>query len=96
MAASKPSRPSSTTAPVTAFLNRNLTEQILGKDLDACQELVQETYDREIVRENIQEEILLRRVIVNGNATHDDYDPDGGQHRPQRARRRGRQSRSAA
>lgn len=61
------------TGAVTAFFNRNLTEEILGKDLDACQELVQETYDREIVRETIQEEILLERVIVNGNATHDDY-----------------------
>ncbi len=61
------------TGAVNAFFNRNLTERILGKDLEACQELVQETYDREAVTELIEEDLLLRRVAVTGNATHDEY-----------------------
>jgi len=61
------------TGTVSLFLNRPLTEEMLGRDLDSCLAQVRESYTPEVVTDELDQLLLLRPLCVRGYTKRDDY-----------------------
>ncbi len=61
------------TATVTAVLDRELTEQVYGADLDAALEAARDAMDRSVVADDIREAVVGREVRVRGHLSIDEY-----------------------
>ena len=57
----------------TAYLNRELTEKILERDLDSCLEFVKENFGPEALLDEIEEALLLKPLKLRGFARSDEY-----------------------
>ena len=57
----------------TAYLNREITEKILGRDLDSCLEFVKENFGPEALVEEIENALLLKPLKLRGFARSDEY-----------------------
>jgi len=57
----------------TAYLNRELTEKILERDLDSCLEFVKENFGPEALLDEIEEALLLKPMKLRGFARSDEY-----------------------
>jgi replication factor A1 len=53
---------------VSTVLNRDLTEKILGKTLDECKKINEET-----LLEELDRKLFAQRIMVKGNALSDDF-----------------------
>lgn len=61
------------TGAVTALFNKPLTEEVLGKDLEACQAAAKEAMTFDVIADEIAAKLLCRRLVLEGNASHDDF-----------------------
>lgn len=61
------------TGAVTAVLDRSVTETLLEASLAECQESAEEAGNREVVLDEVEARLLMRRVSIEGDATFDDY-----------------------
>ena len=61
------------TGSLSVIINRELTEQLLGKSLDECKALAQEAFDSEVVRDLLVDRLVARPVKVTGNVVSDDF-----------------------
>ena len=61
------------TGALQLFLNRELTEQVLGRDLESCLELVRESYTPETIADDLEQALLLKPLKVEGFTRSDDY-----------------------
>ena len=57
----------------TAYLNREITEKVLGRDLDSCLEFVKENFGSEALVEEIEDALVLKPLKLRGFARSDDY-----------------------
>ena len=57
----------------TAYLNRELTEKVLGRDLDSCLEFVKDNFGPEALVEEIEDALLLKPLKLRGFARSDEY-----------------------
>ena len=57
----------------TAYLNREITEQVLGRDLDSCLDFVKENFGPEALLEEIEDALLLKPLKLRGFARSDEY-----------------------
>ena len=57
----------------TAYLNREITEQVLGRDLNSCLEFVKENFGPEALVEEIEDALLLKPLKLRGFARSDEY-----------------------
>ena len=57
----------------TAYLNREITEKVLGRDLDSCLEFVKENFGSEALMEEIEDALVLKPLRLRGFARSDDY-----------------------
>jgi len=57
----------------TAYLNRKLTEKVLGRDLDSCLEFVKDNFGPEALVEEIEDALLLKPLKLRGFARSDEY-----------------------
>ena len=57
----------------TAYLNRELTEKILERDLDSCLEFVKENFGPEALLDEIEDALLLKPLKLRGFARADEY-----------------------
>ena len=57
----------------TAYLNREITEQVLGRDIDSCLEFVKENFGPEALLEEIEDALLLKPLKLRGFARSDEY-----------------------
>ena len=57
----------------TAYLNRELTEKILERDLDSCLEFVKENFGPEALLDEIEDALLLKPLKLRGFARSDEY-----------------------
>jgi len=57
----------------TAYLNREITEKILGRDLNSCLEFVKENFGPEALVEEIEDALLLKPLKLRGFARSDEY-----------------------
>jgi replication factor A1 len=58
---------------VTAVLGRDLTEEVYDADMDAALEAAREAMDREVVADEIREQVVGREFRVRGNLSIDEY-----------------------
>jgi len=61
------------TGSLSVIINRELTEGLLGKSLDDCKNLAQETFDPEAVRDLLVDRLVAKPVKVTGNVVSDDF-----------------------
>ena len=61
------------TGALQLFLNRELTEQVLGRDMESCLELVRESYTPETLIDDLEQALLLKPLKVEGFTRSDDY-----------------------
>ena len=57
----------------TAYLNREITEKVLGRDLDSCLEFVKENFGPEALVEEMEDALLLKPLKLRGFARSDEY-----------------------
>ena len=57
----------------TAYLNREITEKVLGRDLDSCLEFVKENFGPEALIDEIEDALLLKPLKLRGFARSDEY-----------------------
>ena len=57
----------------TAYLNRQITEKVLGRDLDSCLEFVKENFGPEALMDEIEDALLLKPLKLRGFARSDEY-----------------------
>src|SRR5207247_2042837 len=58
---------------VTAVFDRELTEALLDKTLDACIAAAKEAMSTDIVRDELADVLVAQPIEVRGNVTSDDY-----------------------
>ncbi len=61
------------TAAFSMIVNKELTEQLLGKDLATCQQLAKDAFRSEVIQEMLQEQLTGRIVKVQGNVLVDEF-----------------------
>ncbi len=61
------------TGAVNVIIGRPLTEALLGKTLEQCQEEARQAFRHEIIQEQLQEQLASKLVKVTGNALSDEY-----------------------
>jgi replication factor A1 len=61
------------TGSLSVIINRELTEGLLGKTLEECKNLAQETFDSEVVRDMLVDRLVAKPVKVTGNVVSDDF-----------------------
>ena len=57
----------------TAYLNREITEKVLGRDLDSCLEFVKENFGPEALMDEIVDALELKSLRLRGFARSDEY-----------------------
>lgn len=63
------------TGALNLVAGRDLTEAVLGKDLEACQNLAAEGGDPEVVASELRSKLVARPYRVRGNVLTDDFGP---------------------
>jgi len=58
---------------LTAILNREMTEELLGLTLEESLKAARESMNQEVVREEIEEKLLAHPVELSGNVTSDEF-----------------------
>ncbi len=61
------------TGALTAVMGREITEELLGKDVKECQKLAKEAMDVGIIEDELRSILLATPVSVAGDATVDDF-----------------------
>jgi replication factor A1 len=61
------------TGSLSVIINRELTEELLGKSLEDCKSLAQETFDPDAVRDLLVDRLVAKPVKVTGNVVSDDF-----------------------
>jgi replication factor A1 len=61
------------TGAFTLLMDRSTTEGLLSKTLEECRDAARSAGGPDVIREEIEEKILMERLTVDGNATHDEY-----------------------
>jgi len=57
----------------TAYLNCELTEKVLGRNLDSCLDFVKDNFGPEALLEEIEDALLLKPLKLRGFARSDEY-----------------------
>jgi replication factor A1 len=61
------------TGAVQLVAGRELTEQLLGKDLERCKKEAQDAFRPDLIRDQLRERLASRVFAVRGNALSDEY-----------------------
>ncbi len=63
------------TGAVSLVAGRELTEQLLGKDLERCKKEAQDAFRPDLIAEQLEAKLTGRRLWVRGNVLSDDFGP---------------------
>ncbi len=61
------------TGALTVVINTDLTEDILGYDMDKAMEIAKDEMNQDVIRDEIEEKLIAQPLKVRGNVTSDDY-----------------------
>ncbi|MFP3871869.1 MAG: hypothetical protein ACOC55_05970 [Candidatus Natronoplasma sp.] len=61
------------TGALTVIINRELTEEILGYDMEKAMETAKDAMNQEVIRDELEEKLIAQPLKVKGNITSDDY-----------------------
>jgi len=58
---------------MTIILNKEITQTILGKNMDECIELAKDKMDQQVIREMLSNILAAKSVRIKGNVSNDDF-----------------------
>ncbi len=61
------------TGALTMIMTRELTEEVLGYDLDRAKELARDRMDQDIIKDELEELMIAQPMRIRGNVTSDEY-----------------------
>ncbi len=61
------------TGALTVIITRELTEEILGYDVEHAKEIARDRMDQEAVKDELEEKLIAQPLRVRGNVTSDEY-----------------------
>jgi replication factor A1 len=61
------------TGSLSVIIGRDLTEGLLGKTLEECKAMAQDSFDAEVVRDLLVDRLVAKPVKVSGNVVSDDF-----------------------
>lgn len=61
------------TGTLTAILNKELTESLLGKSIKECLAVAKEMMNVELIKDNLTEMLVAQPIQVKGNVTSDEF-----------------------
>ncbi len=61
------------TGAITAVLGREITEKLLGKDLDACLAEAKESFGQDVIADQLVDQLIAKSVQTHGDVTSDDF-----------------------
>ncbi len=61
------------TGALTVIINRDLTEDILGYDIDKAMDIAKDEMNQEVIRDEVEEKLIAQPLKVRGNVTSDEY-----------------------
>jgi replication factor A1 len=61
------------TGALTAILGREITESLIGKDVEECKRRAQEALDQSVIRDELKELLIATPIRITGDATMDDF-----------------------
>lgn len=61
------------TGAITAIIGREITEQVLGKNVEECKKIAEEKMDPGVIADELKEALIAKPMQLRGNATMDDF-----------------------
>ncbi len=61
------------TGALTVILNRDLTEDVLGYDIDKAMDIAKDEMNQEVIRDELEEKLIAQPLKVRGDVTSDEY-----------------------
>ncbi len=61
------------TGALTVIINRDLTEELLGYDLDEAMDIAKEKMNQDVIKDELEEKLIAQPLSTSGNVTSDDY-----------------------
>ncbi|MEF8873079.1 MAG: hypothetical protein V5A88_00230 [Candidatus Thermoplasmatota archaeon] len=61
------------TGALTVVINKELTEEVLGYDLEEAMDAAKDAMNQEVIRDEVEEKLIAQPLRVKGNITSDDY-----------------------
>ena len=61
------------TGALTAIMGRGITESLLGRDIEECQEIARDAMDGTVIADELRELLVATPIRVSGDATMDEF-----------------------
>ncbi len=61
------------TGALTVIINRELTEDVLGYDIDKAMDIAKDEMNQDVIRDEVEEKLIAQPLQVRGNITSDEY-----------------------
>ncbi len=61
------------TGALTAVMGRDITEKLLGKNVEECQKIAKQAMDQSVIREELKNLLMATPIRISGDATMDDF-----------------------
>lgn len=61
------------TGALTAVMGRDITEKLLGKNVEECQKMAKQTMDQSVIRDELKNLLMATPIRISGDATMDDF-----------------------
>ncbi len=61
------------TGALTAVMGRDITEKLLGKNVEECQKIAKQAMDQSVIRDELKNLLMATPIRISGDATMDDF-----------------------
>ncbi len=61
------------TGALTVIANRELTEEVLGYDMEKAMDIARDNMNQDVIKDEIEEKLIAQPMKTTGNVTSDDY-----------------------
>ncbi|UCE73604.1 MAG: hypothetical protein JSV56_11340 [Methanomassiliicoccales archaeon] len=61
------------TGALTAVMGREITEKLLGKDVDECRKMAKDAMDHSVIEDELKKLLIATPIRITGDATSDDF-----------------------
>ena len=58
---------------LTAVMGRGITESLLGRDIEECQEIARDAMDGTVIADELRELLVAKPIRISGDATMDEF-----------------------
>ncbi|MEE9152050.1 MAG: hypothetical protein V3U20_09500 [Thermoplasmata archaeon] len=61
------------TGALTAVIGRDITEKLLGKDVEECRRIAKQAMDQSVIADELKNLLIAKPIRISGDATMDDF-----------------------